>query len=423
MSSTNDDILSSSAGSLNVEGGRKIPTFSFTEAVKNLDLNRFHQHAENFSEATENFSGNTAECANEFEILREYMDDQLEELCYMQIEHTLEQLCGLANESLVEVEEDLWDHGSENAICVDYNSVEYNDIESYDPSYEDLDYVFPEWNHDIDYSNNINVDCLSPYERESVCRQRMKKQSIYEQSSARQHAHDYSASMNHYYQRTAPISQMVESHLEGFAAKEDSDKFVGKRRLCRHFLKGRCNRGDSCDFLHDESIFCSDEQKVFLGGLPSNITDNVLREALSMQGYRVLNKPKVLQGFSPQICLGSVQEAQLMVRRGKILIAGEYVDVRPYEAFVKDGLKISSKNIVKRSVFLGGLPSSTTGWMIKERLAELGFTTANHPVVKSGFAPQVMLESEDQARRLVELKRIKINQSTVEIRPYSRYRV
>jgi len=60
--------------------------------------------------------------------------------------------------------------------------------------------------------------------------------------------------------------------------------------------------------------------------------------------------------------------------------------------------------------------------MIKKHLAELGFATANHPVVKSGFAPQVILESEEQARRLVALKKIKINKRTVEIRPYSRYR-
>jgi len=395
MSSTNDDILSSSAefGSPNVDG-RKIPTYSFTEAVTNFG---FNQPADNFSEAAQNFPGTTVHCANEYEILREYMDYRVEQLYYMQIEHTLEQLCGLASEPLVEVADDLWDHGSESATCLDYRSVDSNDMVYNDPEYDELDYIYPEWKHDIDYSNDIN--------------------SIYEQSSARQHERGYSASMKHYYQRTTPISQMMESHLEG--ATQRRDKFVRKRRLCRHFLKGWCNRGDSCNFLHDESSFCSNKQKVFLGGLSPNITDKVLLEALRMQGYSVLNKPKVLQGFCPQICLGSVQEAQSMVRRRKILIAGEFVDVRPYEAFIKDGLKIGSKNIIKRSVFLRGLPSNTTGRMIKERLAQLGFTTANHPVVKSGFAPQIMLESEDQARRLVELKRIKINQNTVEIRPYA----
>jgi len=41
-----------------------------------------------------------------------------------------------------------------------------------------------------------------------------------------------------------------------------------KRRLCRHFLKGHCKRGNTCDFLHDSSIFCHEMQKVFLGRSP-----------------------------------------------------------------------------------------------------------------------------------------------------------
>jgi len=234
---------------------------------------------------------------------------------------------------------------------------------------------------------------------------------------------DHSTSLNHYEQRNTKMLQMVGSHFEGFGTKRDSDNSVGKRRLCRHFLKGLCNRGNACDFQHDESIFCSDEQKVFLGGLPAHISEIGLREALVIQGYKVLNKPKVLQGFCPQICLGSVQEAQSMIRRGKIFIEGAFVDVRPYEPFVKESLKMGIKDDIKRSVFLGGLSSNTTGWMIKKRLSELGFVTTNHPVVKVGFAPQVILESTEQARRLVELKKITVNQSIVEIRPYSDYRV
>merc|ERR1719320_1148898 len=211
---------------------------------------------------------------------------------------------------------------------------------------------------------------------------------------------------------------MAESHLEGFGAEQEY--FVGKRRLCRHFLKGRCIRGCSCDFLHDESVFCTDEQKVFLGGLPSHVTDEALRWALISQGYTILNKPKVLQGFSPQICLGTVQEAQSMIRKGKIMVEGVLVDVRPYEAFAKARLKMNTEDEVKRSVFIGGLPTCTTGWMIKERLKQIGFKTVNYPVVKSGFAPQVMLASVQQARRLVKMKKIKINRSIAEIRPYSK---
>jgi len=332
MSLTNDEMHRNPAelSSMNAEG-IKIPTFSFTSAVTNFDHNRFNQTAaENFSEPTENLSITAVDHATEYDILREYMDDQWGELCYMQIEQTLEQLCDRANEPFVEIEDDLWDHSSENTICANYNGVNYNDILYNNPGYNDLEYIYPAYNDDI-------------------------------YSSPMQHVTYHIANMNHNNNQTTPFSQMAESHLEGSGATQQCDKFVGKRCLCRHFLKGRCNRGNSCDFLHDESIFCSDEQKVFLGGLSRNITDETLRKALKMQGYTVLNKPKVLEGFSPQICLGSVQEAQQMVRRGKIIIEGTFVDVRPYEEIRKDSLNMGSKNDVKRSVFLGGLPSNTTG--------------------------------------------------------------
>jgi len=35
-----------------------------------------------------------------------------------------------------------------------------------------------------------------------------------------------------------------------------------------------------------------------------------------------------------------------------------------------------------------------------------GFKTVNYPVVKSGFAPQLILASDQQARRLVQMKKI-----------------
>jgi len=83
-----------------------LPTFSFTEAIRQLDLDRLKQPVENLSEATENVSGITVESATEYEVLRDFMDEQLEELCFMQLEHTLEQFCGLASETL-DIKEDL----------------------------------------------------------------------------------------------------------------------------------------------------------------------------------------------------------------------------------------------------------------------------------------------------------------------------
>lgn len=196
-----------------------------------------------------------------------------------------------------------------------------------------------------------------------------------------------------------------------------------KRRLCRHFLKGWCKRGKSCDFLHDSSIFCPDLQKVFLGGLPSYITESNLRQKMAEQGYNVINKPKVLRGFTPQVCLGSVEEAQRLIKKGKIMIDDAQVDVRPYEEFVKDTPDKKLPDDIKRSVFLGGLPNGTTGKDIREELEKLDVKVVNHPLIKAGFTPQVILGNAQQAEKLVNLKKVRIRNTLVDIRPYVNYRV
>jgi len=228
--------------------------------------------------------------------------------------------------------------------------------------------------------------------------------------------------------RPAQLECIVQEHLEGFGKKrpehweppqEDQNR---KRRLCRHFLKGHCKRGKACDFLHDSSIFCPEMQKVFLGGLPSHIVEASLRMKLAEQGYTVINKPKVLRGFTPQVCLGSVEQAQRLIEKGKIMIDGSQVDVRPYEAFAKDNLEKRLPDDIKRSVFLGGLPNGTTGQMIKEELEKLDVKVVNHPLIKTGFTPQVMLGSIEQAQKLVNLKKVRINNTLVDVRPYVNFR-
>jgi len=196
-----------------------------------------------------------------------------------------------------------------------------------------------------------------------------------------------------------------------------------KRRLCRHFLKGFCKRGNNCDFLHDSSIFCPDLQKVFLGGLPSHITESSLRQKLGEWGFTVINKPKVLRGFTPQVCLGSVEEAQRLIKKGKLLIDGAQVDVRPYEAFVKDTPEKKLPDDTKRSVFLGGLPTGTTGKDIKEELKKLDVKVVNHPLIKTGFTPQVMLGNVEQAEKLVNLKKVRIKNTLVDVRSYVNSRI
>jgi len=224
------------------------------------------------------------------------------------------------------------------------------------------------------------------------------------------------------------FQKMVDEHLQGFGEKRPDhweplpEEENRKRRLCRHFLKGHCKRGKACDFLHDPSIFCPDVQKVFLGGLPAHITETTLQEKLNRQGYTVINKPKVLRGFTPQVCLGSVEEAQKLIKKGRIFIDGSQVDVRPYEAFAKDDLDKRLPDDTKRSVFIGGLSSATTGQMIIEDLEKLDVKVVNHPLIKTGFTPKVTLGTMEQAQKLIKMKRVRIHHTLVDIRAYVNFR-
>jgi len=225
---------------------------------------------------------------------------------------------------------------------------------------------------------------------------------------------------------------MVKEYLDGFGKKQgcnvDSDHLElseedqnRKRRLCRHFLKGHCKRGKTCDFLHDPSIFCPNSQKVFLGGLPAHITEVTLRQKLAQHGYQVLNKPKVLRGFTPQVCLGSVEEAQKLIEKRNILIDGSLVDVRPYEAFATGGMDESRSDDIKRSVFLGGLSKGTTSQMIKDDLNKLDVKVINHPIVKTGFTPKVTFGTVKESKMLIKLKKVRIKGTLVDVRPYTNF--
>merc|ERR1719189_712067 len=210
-------------------------------------------------------------------------------------------------------------------------------------------------------------------------------------------------------------------------AQSDSSKAVQpqepqqKSRHCRHFLKGHCERGDSCGFRHDHSVFCTDLQKVFLGGLPSHLTASVLRKKLAEQGYTVLNNPKIIRWFSPQVCLGSVEEAQKLVKNGTIVIDGSVIRVRPFEAFTRDNKK-KLPDEVERSVFLGGLAADTTAEIIRAELGKMGLVVVNIPELKSGYSPQVTLQTFEQARKLLKLMRVEINGSLVSVRPFANIR-
>jgi len=193
-----------------------------------------------------------------------------------------------------------------------------------------------------------------------------------------------------------------------------------KKPDCWHFLRGHCKRGKYCDFSHDSRHGYPDSHKVFLGGLPFHITEAALRETLLEKGFNVVNKPKVYGGFSPQVCLASADEAKRLINERTIKIGGMHVDIRPYQAFTKKNQE-KLLDVSRRSVFLGGLRKGTTTQMIKKELESLGLKIVNYPLVKAGFSPQVTLATAKQALKLVNMAKVPINGTMVDIRPSRPY--
>jgi len=189
-----------------------------------------------------------------------------------------------------------------------------------------------------------------------------------------------------------------------------------KKPDCWHFLRGHCKRGKYCDFGHDSKHGYPNSCKVFLGGLPFHITEAALRQKLLEKGFNVVNKPKVYGGFSPQVCFASAEEAERLIKERTIAIEGVDVDIRPYQSFTKKNQE-KLLDVSSRSVFLGGLRKGTTTQMIKKELEALGLKIVNYPLVKAGFSPKVTLATTEQALKLVDMVKVPINKTMVDIRP------
>jgi len=284
-----------------------------------------------------------------------------------------------------------------------------------------------------DSSEFFALSNLTWYSGQSSLEASLQKQ-LYKNEPFEDVSHDEKVMMEQSsYHCSFQFENLVWEYLAGFGVKQtynmDADNFGRseddqnrKRRLCRHFLKGHCNRGKTCDFLHDPSIFCPNSQKVFLGGLPAHITEETLRQKLAKQGYKVINKPKVLRGFTPQVCMASVEEAQKLIEKRSLLIDGTLVDVRAYEAFTKCGIDESRPDEIKRSVFLGGLSKGTTSQMIKHDLQKMDVKVINHPLVKTGFTPKVTFGTVKETDMLIKLKKVCINDTLVDVRPYVNFK-
>jgi len=163
------------------------------------------------------------------------------------------------------------------------------------------------------------------------------------------------------------------------------------------------------------------EKRVFLGGLPVGMTERSLRHHLALLGYKVLKRPKILRGFAPEVLMRSAQEARRLVARGNITINGCVVEVRPFNSLMKQSESSKIPNINKRSIFLGGLTDGTTTKDIQDAFIKMGIRILNYPVVKFGVSRQVILETVHQAKTLIEKKKVLINGTLADVRPFVRH--
>jgi len=188
-------------------------------------------------------------------------------------------------------------------------------------------------------------------------------------------------------------------------------KETQKSRICRHFLRGHCKFGESCNFFHGAPLVHASDQLIFLGGLPSGITSDMLIQELNRNyGVEVLNKPQIFSNFSPRVAL-SLDDAKLLKGHGKLNIFNRQVDVRPFE----DNSKSEAE---KCMVFLGGLPEGIKLTELISQLRKKGIQVMNKPYLGDGYARNVQVQSEKHANDLIRKRKIFLFSSSVDVRPY-----
>merc|ERR1711920_848329 len=74
----------------------------------------------------------------------------------------------------------------------------------------------------------------------------------------------------------------------------------------------------------------ANNRSVFLGGLPSSVTLQIIRAEMEKRGMKMTNRPLIKSGFIPKLTLASRQQANELVAKGAIDINGVAVSVRPY---------------------------------------------------------------------------------------------
>jgi len=256
--------------------------------------------------------------------------------------------------------------------------------------------------------HNDDSEKVQVKEQEMISRNRMmKKSATYK---------DVSTTWGKPKQKNAaqePTNKVQKKNRDNRRSKPEE----GKKPHCWHYVRGHCKRGKYCKFTHDSKHSYPDSHKVFLGGLPFQISGTTLCQHLKDMGFNVVNKPKVYGGFSPQVCLASENEAKSLIELGSITLEGVKVDVRSYQSFTKKN-QDKLVDMSRRSVFLGGLRKGTTTQIIKKEFEAIGMKVVNYPLTKAGFCPQVTMATEEQAQKLVKMLKVEVNGALVDVRPY-----
>jgi len=190
---------------------------------------------------------------------------------------------------------------------------------------------------------------------------------------------------------------------------------AGRTKLCKCFLLGGCPNGDKCTFAHDISVMKPNEQKVFIGGIPSGCTSRQLITAVEKTGFKVINIPKCHpSGFAPKVCLESVDHAKELLKIARIDIEGHIADVRKYN----DSRANNSDNA---TVVVSGLPEGTTGYQLLQGLEKAGFLIERSPLVESGstVCERCEMATVEQADAMVAIETIDCLGTTLTFKPFS----
>lgn len=185
-----------------------------------------------------------------------------------------------------------------------------------------------------------------------------------------------------------------------------------KSKICRHFVRGYCKLGNACNFSHELQTSIPADQIVFLGGLPTGITGEMLVDELKTQyGLTPTDRPTIISNFAPRVGFHTPADAKMLIRMKKIRIFGQDVDVRPFV----DNNKTEAENAM---VFLGGLPENIRINDLLCQLKESGYEAVNRPNLGQGYARNVQLENPQKANDLIRKGTIVLFNTTVDVRPY-----